>query len=313
MKRIGLLSDHWGHSLTLDALNQLSQKIDFRLETIDDFRVVESLNQAIWGLINLVDIVVAHIERGHPSIYYAIGLAHGQGKPVIVVADQEVSIPVQLSGQRYIRINNQTETKESLAFRLKEAVFDAEQRDKPYSGPRSNVELHQSYKRSSFDPSSIAEFRSLYTYEGAARGLRFEQWFAALARAVPGWEVLESSRSRGPDQGFNLVIWNSREDTDLAVLGNPIAVELKAIRSMNTLSLSHFLHLAKIGGLKGLVLATTGINDTRTKRLLSRLRRDQGICAIALDRDDLIQIRAPQDLLNLFKQKVRELLVEGDL
>jgi len=312
MKRIGFLSDNWGQSLALDALKHLAHQPEYRLETIDDFRVVDSINQAVWGLINLVDVLVANISKGQANLYYEIGLAHGLGKPVIIVADQGTIIPAHLAGQRCIQINKQIDTTESLVFRLKEAIAESERRHRPYSGPRSHAEYPQQYVDRHFDPSAILDFRTLYSYEGAARGIRFERWFAALAGAVPGWDVVESTRSRGPDQGFDLVIWNSRDESELAVLGNPIAIEFKAIRAMNSTSLSHFLRIAKVSGLKGLVLATTGANDTRTRKLLARLRRDEGIYAIALDRDDLLQIRAPLDLLHAFKQKVRELLYEGE-
>lgn len=91
-------------------------------------------------------------------------------------------------------------------------------------------------------------------------------------------------------------------------MGNPIAVEIKAIGSMNSSMLHHFLHMSKKSGIKGLILATTGLNDRRTKDLLSRLRAEEGVNAIALDRDDLINVKNPSDMLFLVKSKVRELL-----
>ena len=81
---------------------------------------------------------------------------------------------------------------------------------------------------------------------------------------------------------------------------------------MNSSMLSQFLHRARVGGLKAVVLATTGTNDARTKRLLARLREEEGINAIALDRDDLVQVTTPEILLNLIKKKTRELLYKEE-
>jgi hypothetical protein len=73
--------------------------------------------------------------------------------------------------------------------------------------------------------------------------------------------------------------------------------EIKAIGSMNTSMLHQFLHISKKSGIRGVILATTGLNDERTKNLLNRLRVKEGINAIALDRDDLIDVRNSSDLL----------------
>ena len=312
MKRIGFITDYWEISLARRALEDLGQLDEFRIETIGDFHNVDSISQAVWGLINLVDVVVAYISKGQGNIYYEIGLAHGVGKPVILVLDDAVLEQAPLAGQRVIRINSSIDTPQSLAFRLKEAIAEASKRDRPFSGPSAYTEDQSAYASDDFDMSSVGDFRSLFAYGGAARGLRFERWFASIAQAVPGWDVVESEKRTGPDQGFDLVIWNSREDSDLSALGNPIAIELKAIRSMNLASLSHFLHRARISGLKAVVLATTATNTQRTKKLLVRLRKDEGIRAIAIDRDDLIQVRTPDHLLHLFKQKSRELLYDRE-
>ena len=312
MKRIGFITDHWEISLASRALEDLGQLDEFQIETIDDFHTVDSISQAVWDLINLVDVVVAYISKGQGNIYYEIGLAHGLGKPVILILDDAVLEQAPLAGQRAIQINSLIDTPQSLAFRLKEAIAEASKKDRPFSGPHAHTENQSAYISDDFAMSSVGDFRSLLAYEGVARGLHFERWFASIAQAVLGWDVVESEKRAGPDRGFDLVIWNSRKDPDLSVLGNPIAIELKAIRSMNSASLSHFLHRAKISGLKGVVLATTGTNTQQTKKRLARLRKDEGIRAIAIDRDDLIQVSTPDHLLHLFKQKSRELLYDRE-
>ncbi len=314
MPRIGYLADHWGStSLVYEALQLLRRRGEIQLEGVDDYRTVEALDQAVWRLINLADVLVASVRKGSSNIYYEIGLAHGAGKPVIVVGEETApDPPPALASQRVLRVNARIDTAETVAFRLQEAVEESLSRYRPFSGPRSSIDQTRSYSSDSFTQHHAEDFRSLFAYSGSARGLRFERWFTAMARGVPGWEVIEGERGARSDDGFDLVIWNSREDSDLLALGNPIAVELKAIKTMNTELLSQLLHRARRAGLKAVVFATTGVNPPHTKRLLSRLRTDEGIRAIALDREDLLLAESPEQLLRVFRQKVREVLYDGD-
>jgi hypothetical protein len=293
------------------ALEDLARTPDFRLETIDEFRQVESIAQAVWGMINLVDVVVAFVTKESTNLYYEIGLAHGVGKPVIIVAEDLTSLPPDLVAQRILLINSQSFPIENLAFRLREAIEEID-RGHSFVGYRGPRDEPAQYPRSYTNEQSVPDFRSLFAYQGVARSIRFERWFADVARSIPGWEVIEAEKPIGKGPRFDLVIWNSREDYELTALGNPIAVELKPIRSMNSSMLSEFLHRARVGGLKAVVLATTGSNDARTKKLLSRLRKEEAINAIALDRDDLIQVTDPEKLLLLFKEKIRELLYQEE-
>lgn len=310
MKRIGLLSGFSSETYELkDAFDLLSSKEDYEVETVDSFDIQETVSGAIWGLINLCDVLVAFVNSRSESIYYQIGLAHGSGKPVIIVTDHSYSLPPEIRGQRVLSTAQRSLFDDNFIFQLKEAIEDATKRKAGYLGPRG--EKKQYPVSNDFTPSW--NFRDLFSEEGPRRGKLFEQWFSEIASGIDGWEVIESESGFRSDRGFDLVIWNSQEDSELAVLGNPIAVEIKAIRSMNLATLHQFLHVSKKSGLKGLILATTGLNDKRTKNLLNRLRQEEGINAIALDRDDLIEVRAPSDLLHLIKSKVRELLYGREL
>ncbi|QEI09067.1 hypothetical protein FXN63_01990 [Pigmentiphaga aceris] len=311
MKIIGYLSNHRGRDVVLAALQELAAYENYRIETVGDFSRVGSIAQAIWGLINISDVLVAYISKESPYLYYEIGLAHGSGKPVVILAEKSVAPPVEVLGQRVFTIDPLVESVENIAFRVQDAIEEAVRKKNLFIGyrnPRDSDYLPspQGYL------SPIGDFRALFSYEGAARGHRFERWFVEAAKSVPGWEVIESERNHRRDDGFDCVIWNSREDYELTVLGNPIAIELKSIRGMTADVLSKFLHRARISGLKAVVLATTGKNDARTLKLLSRLRKEEGINAIALDRDDLIHVSDSEGMVNLFKHKIRELLYGGE-
>ncbi|MBY8960848.1 hypothetical protein J1G18_26470 [Pseudomonas sp. MIS38] len=305
MKRIGLLNGFTYEADQLkSALKYISVIGEYEFETIDDFKFQETVSSAIWGLINLCDVLVAFANSKSESLYYQIGLAHGAGKPVIIITDDEYSLPPEIRGQRILSTSQKNISDKKFIFQLKEAIEDSTRRKSGYLGPRSENKQYSSPQN--FRPS--VNFRDLFAAEGPRRVKLFENWFAETAAGIEGWEVIESEPKSSRDRGYDLVIWNSQEDSELAVLGNPIAVEIKAIGSMNTSMLHHFLHMSKKSGIKGLILATTGLNDRRTKDLLGRLRAEEGVNAIALDRDDLINVRNSNDLLRLIKSKVRELL-----
>lgn len=305
MKRIGLLNafSHEANEVK-NALSHFSGLEGYEIETIEDFELKETVSRSIWGLINLCDVLIAFVNSKTESLYYQIGLAHGAGKPVIIVTDHEYSLPPEIRGQRILSTSQRSFLDDNFMFLLKEAIEEATRRKTGYLGPRS--EYRQYSTSQEFSPSR--NFRDLFSVEGPRRIKQFEQWFSEIAEGIEGWEVIEPESKNRSDRGFDLVIWNSLEDPELSVLGNPIAVEIKAIRSMNASVLHQFLHMSKKSGIKGLILATTGLNDKRTKNLLNRLRVEEGINAIALDRDDLINVRNSSDLLFLVKSKVRELL-----
>lgn len=305
MKRIGILNSFSNEANELKrSLMQISDMEDYEIETIEDFDLQETVSGAIWGLINLCDVLIAFVNSKSESLHYQIGLAHGAGKPVIIVTDYEYSLPPEIRGQRILSTSHRSFFDNNFIFQLKEAIEDATRRKSGYLGPRGE---HKQYVVSHNQQPAV-NFRDLFATEGSRRGRFFEQWFAEIAGRIEGWEVIASESMNRRDPGFDLVIWNSQDDSELAVLGNPIAVEIKAIGSMNASTLHNFLQMSKKSGIKGLIFATTGLNDRRTKNLLSRLRVEEGINAIALDRDDLINVRAPSDLLHLVKTKVRELL-----
>lgn len=305
MKRIGLLNgfSHEANELK-SALKNFSGSDNYEIETIEDFELQETVSGAIWGLINLCDVLIAFVNSKTESLYYQIGLAHGSGKPVIIVTDHEYSLPPEIRGQRILSTSQRSLFDNNFMFLLKEAIEDATRKKAGYLGPRSKCRQYSSIQE--FRPSR--NFRDLFSAEGPRRIKQFEQWFSEIAGGIEGWEVIEPETKNRRERGFDLVIWNSLEDSELSILGNPIAVEIKAIGSMNSSMLHQFLHMSKKSGIKGLVLATTGLNDRRTKNLLNKLRVEEGINAIALDRDDLIDVRNSSDLLLLVKSKVRELL-----
>ena len=310
MKRIGLLSEFTQHTTkVLQTLEDICLDVEYEVELLKDFDEQETVAGAVLGLINLCDVLVAIVSKNNGSICYQIGLAHGVGKPVIIITDSESELPPEIRGQRVLAVSGRDLSSPNFHFQLREAIEDSVKRNSGYLGPRDE----STYPATNYPVEHLNSFRSIFAAEGPRRIKLFEHWFSEIASKVEGWEVIGSEvRSRG-ERIFDLVIWNSLKDSELSVLGNPIAVEMKAIGSMKKETLHQFLHSSKKAGINGLILATTGVNDSRTRNLLKRLRTEENVNAIALDRNDLISVRSPDDLLALVKTKVRELLYGKDL
>ena len=306
MTIIGLLQSFSHKSERLNqALNVIGQSPDFRIETIDNFSNYESVIQAVWGLINLVDVLVADVSREDTNVLYEIGLAHGLGKPVIIITEDEFYLPADLRGQRAISISKNTSSEENFTFRLTEAINQIVKKGNKFTGLKGPREERPNYVPSNSSPN--INFRDIYAFEGGERAKLLEDWLFALAESIDGWEAIRSP-PRDHNEGFDIVIWNSIEDVDLNILGNPIAVEIKTIGNLDTTALNSFLRKSRKSGLKGLIFASSSVNSVNTKRSLSKLRLDEGISAIALDREDFINVISPYDLIKIIKMKIRELL-----
>ena len=311
MKRIGLLHSYSEDTTELAAiLNGLAAAYDYQIRTLLDAKIGSSILNGIWELINSSDVLVAYVTGNSGSLYYEIGLAHGVGKPVIFVVKNEEMLPWDFSGQRFILLDSTKFEIKHIQFQLKEAIEDATKNESShYLGPRHSQLTYSS----NCESNSSINFKDILAKTGAKRAVLFEQWFADLASGVNGWEVIQSAISNRQDRGFDLVIWNSLEDSELSILGNPIAFELRAVRSMNTKDLAAFLSASKKAGVKGMIMATTGINDKTMKNRLHRLRIEEEINVILLDRDDLVKVENSNDLLFLIKSKVQELLYNKEL
>ena len=312
MNTVGLLTGYHRESQVESILLQLCRVLEFKLETLSNFQQLDSFAHAVWGLINVSDVLIADLTNLTNNICYEIGLAHGAGKPVVLVADNLSDVPADLAGQHVIALHSNKFSDSNTLFRLETALRRAlaGRHSVGYSGPRDRPEI---VYRASVDDLLSHDFRSVFAHEGFARTRRFEAWIHEAFSGIPGWEVVEAARGLHGDRQFDFMLWNSLDDPELAVLGNPIGVEVKSIRAFNRSSLSWLLHGARLSGLKSVILITTGSNPPSARRQLAQLRQKEGINAIALDRDDLLEVHSSTDLLRVLKSRVRQALYRDEI
>lgn len=304
MIRVGVLSVLGEEEQIHKVIERASPRYDLVIETVDRFSPETPVINRVLSLLNLVDVVVADIRSGSPSLFYEVGLAHGIGKPVLLIVDSASRIPADLLGHQYLVFHKNTESEEQLAFSIGEHLQTLTKRSLRALTIAPRLELAVTPEA---DGHTSLEFRDLYAFTGAKRGRLLERWFLELAKSVPGWEIIQSE-SQNRDEGYDLLIWNSLEDPEFQALGNPIPIEFKALRAFNVSSFHRLLDTARRSKLRSLVLITTAQNDAPSKRMLDRLRNETDITAICLDREDLIDVRTPKDLVYALKKSLLDAL-----
>lgn len=74
----------------------------FDLASPNNIRISDSIDFAITAEIERASIVVADVSRASPSVFYEMGIAQGQRKPLVIIAANLESVPRDLLHQRII-------------------------------------------------------------------------------------------------------------------------------------------------------------------------------------------------------------------
>ena len=264
MKRVGFITDDIDIE---EPISRILRKFDgqdeIRVETINRLNPELPTLSKVQSLLEMCDVIVFYISKGSPNIYYEIGLAQGARKNVIIIAESRRLIPFDLSYQKCIITEGLNF--EHVAYELFSAIE---------KGSKSNINIYSSdiESKNLFDSyfNSYApqlKYRDLYAFNGPKRHRLFEQWFSDLANNVNQWQIIEAEKGHTRDS-FDFMLWNSADDPELQLLGNPIPVELKALNAMNSSQWHRLAEKIKKQGLRSLLLLTTGKNRRNASTLL---------------------------------------------
>ncbi len=307
MKRIGFITDDIEVEEPISRiLNGFNSHEEFRVETIDRLNPELPTISKIQSLIEMCDVILFFISNGSPNIYYEIGLAQGSNKNVILIARSHGLIPLDLSHQRCIIMDGKNF--DEVGYEIFKSI-DQKQSSK-FIRWSSYLPKDHLYDTNFTEYAPGLTYRDLYAFFGPKRHKLFEQWFSSLAKNVKQWKVIESEQGHGRDT-FDFMLWNSTDDPELRILGNPIPVELKALNAMNSSELMRLAEKLKTQGLRSLILATTAKNRRNSTKFANRLKHDYGILIVALDRDDLIDIETPKDLYFAIKKQLLNIVFKG--
>jgi hypothetical protein len=278
--------------VVIDRLDRLSTDIPFL--------------QNVWSILMTSDIIVFDIQQENDNIIYEIGLAHGLGKPVIIISSTELRMPADLLGQLSLKYELTSDSLRNLSFSIQkiiEEVFEKRRNILGLRGPREAF-ANPSTAISNTSTEKIAtEFRYVLSFDPVRRYQVFEDWFYELAQGIDGWEVTRPLRG-DRDGGYDFIVWNTLSDTDFAVLGNPIPIELKLSR-LNSNQTHDIVHRTKKQGMKGLILVCSSRLQSSRKSLIRQFEKENLVLAI-LDSDDLFDIQSSSGLVERLKYRLRE-------
>ena len=82
----------------------------------------ESISEKIKSLISKSDLIIADVTGNNSNVMYELGFAHGNNKPVILLASKIEELRIDVSNYKIILFSETIESKEKLANGLKESL-----------------------------------------------------------------------------------------------------------------------------------------------------------------------------------------------
>lgn len=86
----------------LNKFRSILQELNFRVYDHFDLPINNSIEDDITEKIKCSDFVIAIIKNESPNIFFEIGLAKGLSKPIFLVADNNVDLPIYIKNSLYI-------------------------------------------------------------------------------------------------------------------------------------------------------------------------------------------------------------------
>ncbi len=309
MKRVAFITDDWETQESVyNSVLLAAQDNDTEVKRLDRFSAEDSVALRLWTLLEQSDLVIHNIVYNNPNIIYEIGLAHGLGKPVIVITHRELRLPSDLLNQTVVFYENENDGLAKLKFKLSKLIHEVLHSPNKLKGVWGPREATSSSEVSDYRVKS--DFSEILSLTGTVQGYKFQNWFSELARGVSGWEVLNSNQT-DKDEGYDLVTWNSLPDSELSALGNPIAIQLKATKTLDKKDIEPLYHQARLQGMKGLIVATTAKATESSKAWVRELFLKENFLIILLERDDLLSIKSSKDLVGKIKSRLLALIYRG--
>ena len=104
------------------GIREVAEQLGIVAERADEIHHNDSIPDVIRHRINRADIVIAETTSHNPNVYYEVGLAHGIGKPTILLCKDASTIPFDLAVVNHIVYGSVTELRERLSQRLRSTL-----------------------------------------------------------------------------------------------------------------------------------------------------------------------------------------------
>ena len=283
-----------------------TEKLKAKLTSVDAFQLDEPLAKSLWQMLKQADVVIADASEASPNLLYEIGIAHGLGKPVVVLSTFGArGIPTSLAGIQVLEYSSHERGLEILRFRLTELLQEqfATNAAIPTLAPKATPKPRQRNIKSDVAFADIVELT------GRERSQAFEEWFFKLANAIPAWDVIAGDAPHR--EAFDGVIWNNSDESDLSALGNPIPVELKATKNINVDMVAAACQRAQLQRHRAIILATTARQTKSVEQFVRQVFSVQDFVIITLDESVLNDVESSKDLLKATRSRLRNIVYGG--
>jgi hypothetical protein len=104
------------------GIREVAEELGLVAERADEIHHNDSIPDVIRHRINRADVVIAETSTHNPNVYYEVGLAHGVGKPTILLCKDAGAIPFDLAAINHIVYSSITDLRELLAQRLRSTL-----------------------------------------------------------------------------------------------------------------------------------------------------------------------------------------------
>lgn len=235
-------------SAVLDVLHERG----IHARRLDSLRARSSITSVIKSELDRSDFVCVILPRAanSASTLFELGVAVGLGKPTMVLAEQDVVMPVDVADWPFGRIS--LDKPDTIRVAVNSLLQNLERKRRPLreKAPQPAVTA-QTYPspppqlgrvpEQAFDrEQAFAQLREIKTLSPTDRAPKLETFVSSLFEKVGIPAALESGR---PDRGIDLAFWL---DEVSRVIANPIFVEVNTRLSPNSWKessdrLSHYL------------------------------------------------------------------------
>ncbi|HEX4000980.1 MAG TPA: hypothetical protein VHX65_20715 [Pirellulales bacterium] len=101
------------------GIRDAAEKLGIVAERADEIQHNDSIPDVIRQRINRSDVVIAETTKHNPNVYYEVGLAHGIGRPTVLICRKADTIPFDLAAINHIVYGSISDLREMLTTRLR--------------------------------------------------------------------------------------------------------------------------------------------------------------------------------------------------
>lgn len=101
------------------GIRDVAESLGIVAERADEIQHNDSIPELIRERIKRSDVIIAETTAHNPNVFYEVGLAHGMGRPTVLICKDASSIPFDLAAINHVVYRSISDLKNLLTLRLK--------------------------------------------------------------------------------------------------------------------------------------------------------------------------------------------------